>query len=717
MKQLLQSLRTGAIEIKDVDAPSSPKRSGVLVRVHASVISAGTEKMSVDLARASLIEKAKSRPDDVKRVLADIKRQGFWATYNRVKTKLDSQKPMGYSCTGEVIAVSPDVDDLKPGDRVACGGQGAYHSEVVSVLRNLCVKIPTDVSYSDACYTTLGAIAMHGIRQAELKLGESVLVIGLGLIGQLTAMIARAAGAIVIGIDLDDENIKFASDTVHHAYNRKEDNLLQKIQAITSGNGVDAVIITAAADTNDPIEFAALASRDRGRVVMVGVTKMDIPRETYYRKEIEFRFSRSYGPGRYDHTYEEKGIDYPIGYVRWTERRNMQEFLRLVAERKILPSHLTTHTFSIDYAKNAYDIISGERKEKYLGIVLTYPESEIGPFSQQQLQVSLPTEPSIGFIGAGSFAQGYLLPHLKDTARLVVVANESGSSSEDVRRQFGFSRATTNVDEVISANDVNTIFIATRHDSHADLICRSLEAGKHVFCEKPMSLTADDLMRIAQTYDHARSSGKLVHFLIGYNRRFSPLVRKMKEHFGEPHQPSMMLYRVNAGPLPRSHWTQDDEAGGGRIIGEVCHFVDTAAYFAADSTPVSVSAKHISTGRADSVDADTFSATIEYEDGSVATILYIANGDKNLPKEEIQVYCSGETAIMKNFTTLEIYRGTGKPSVTNGQGKGHQEEVAEFLKAIREGAAETIPIDSMIATSLVTFAIRDSLASGETIRF
>ncbi|HEY6170982.1 MAG TPA: zinc-binding alcohol dehydrogenase, partial [Candidatus Kapabacteria bacterium] len=365
MKQLLQSLRSGAITVKDVGAPQAPKRAGVIVRVHASVISAGTEKMSVDLARASLIEKAKSRPDDVKKVLAEVKQQGFWATYNRVMNKLDSQKAMGYSCAGEVIAVSPDVDDLRPGDRVACGGQGANHAEVVSVLRNLCVKIPDTVSYEDACYTTLGAIAMQGVRQAEPTFGETVAVIGLGLVGQLTCAIARAAGCQVIGIDLDEENVKLAGQhNAHFAFCRKEDNLVDKIKSLTSGYGVDATIITAATSSNDPIDFSASISRDKGRIVMVGVTKMDIPRDPFFVKELEFKLSRSYGPGRYDATYEEKGIDYPIGYVRWTERRNMQEFVRLLNDKKVEPKHITTHTLPITEAKRAYDMIAGEVKER-----------------------------------------------------------------------------------------------------------------------------------------------------------------------------------------------------------------------------------------------------------------------------------------------------------------------------------------------------------------
>ncbi len=719
-------MRSGAISVRDVDAPESPKRAGIIVRNYASLISAGTEKMSVELARASMIEKAKSRPDDVKKVIAEIKQQGFWKTYQRIMNKLDTPKAMGYSCAGEVIAVSPDVDDLRPGDRVACGGQGANHAEVVSVLRNLCVKIPENVSYEDACYTTLGAIAMQGVRQAEPHFGESIAVIGLGLVGQLVCGIAKSAGCVVIGIDLDKDNVKLAADSnAHFAFSRQEDNLVDKIKALTNGFGVDSVIITAATSSNDPIELSAAITRDRGKVVMVGVTKMDIPRDPFYMKELDFRFSRSYGPGRYEHSYEDKGIDYPIGYVRWTERRNMQEFVRLLADKKVEPSKITTHILPITEAKKAYDMIAGEVKERFLGIVLTYPEGESGrtadfnhkirnhiALDNNRAKPTAHTQPKIGFIGAGNFAQGFLLPTLKENAELVIVANESGASSEDAKAKFGFARSTTKYEEVVSASDVNTIFIATRHNNHADLICKALEAGKNVFCEKPIALTFEEASQVATAFDKHPQQ-----FLIGFNRRFSPLVVKMKEQFSEPHQPKLIFYRVNGGPIKASDWTQDEEVGGGRIIGEVCHFIDTAAYLAGDSLPRSVVAKQISTGRADSVDHDTLSITIDYEDGSVATIFYIANGDKDLPKEEIQVFSGGRTAIMKNFTELEFWRGSGKPNITKGTGKGHKEEVEAFISSIKNGTPSPIPFDSMLATTVATFAVHESLSTGEVIRF
>ncbi len=723
-------MRSGAIAISDVPAPTAPKRAGVIVRVHASLISAGTEKMKVDLARASLIEKARKRPDDVKKVLAEVKQQGFWSTWQRVSRKLDTPGPLGYSCAGEVIAVSEDVDDLKPGDRVACGGQGAYHSEMVSVLRNLCVKIPDNVPFEEACFTTLGAIAMQGLRQANVTFGESVVVIGLGLVGQLACAIAKAAGCVTIGVDLDDHHVEVARKaTATYAFNRNQEGIAETIRSLTNGFGADAVIICAATSSNDPITFSAEIARDRARIIMVGVSEMNLPRDVYFGKELEFRLSRSYGPGRYDPSYEERGQDYPIGYVRWTERRNMQEFARLLAEKKIDTKAITTHTFPIECAEEAYSIIAGEKKERYLGMVLTYPSSitnyELRITKENGTPSSTLAGINVGFIGAGNFAQGFLLPTLKENAKLVAVANQSGASAEDAKSKFGFERTTTNANEVIDASDINTIFIATRHGEHAQLAAQALRAGKNVFVEKPLALNYEQLQDVAAAY---QESGRKL--LVGFNRRFAPLVTKMKSFFdgndNSAPSPKMMLYRVNAGPLPRSHWTQDEEDGGGRIIGEVCHFIDTAAYLTGDAMPRSVFAKSISSGRADLVDHDTVSITIEYEDGSVAEILYLANGSKILPKEELQVFSNGRTAILKNFIELELWTSNSKPKIEKGAGKGHAEEVKAFLDSLnpllfKEGAGGgqegPIPFDSLLATTLVTFAIRESLATGEVIRF
>jgi polar amino acid transport system substrate-binding protein len=565
------------------------------------------------------------------------------------------------------------------------------------------------------------------LRQANVTFGENVVVIGLGLVGQLACAIARAAGCITIGVDLDDHHVEVArKHTATHAFNRNQAGLADTIRSLTNGFGADAVIICAATSSNDPITFSAEIARDRARIIMVGVSEMNLPRDVYFVKELEFRLSRSYGPGRYDSNYEEHGMDYPIGYVRWTERRNMQEFVRLLGERKIDPKPITTHTFPIERASDAYAIIAGEVKERYLGMVLTYP----APMTNDELRMTNGTPRSserpfvirnskfvinVGFIGAGNFAQGFLLPTLKEHARLVAVANQSGASASDAKAKFGFERISTDAHDIISANDIDTVFIATRHGDHARLAAEALRAGKHVFVEKPMALTQAQLTLVAAAFEEARRTLD-VKFMVGFNRRFSSLVRKTKSFFDEV-SPKMIFYRVNAGPLPKSHWTQDEHEGGGRIIGEGCHFIDTAAYLTGDAMPRSVYARSIAAGRADVLDRDSVSITIDYDDGSVATILYIATGDKSLPKEELQVFSGGRTAIMKNFTELELWSGSGKPKTEQGSGKGHQEEVKAFLASLNADSEGPIPFDSMLATTLVTFAARESLATGEVIRF
>jgi polar amino acid transport system substrate-binding protein len=541
----------------------------------------------------------------------------------------------------------------------------------------------------------------------------------LGLVGQLACAIAKAAGCVVIGVDLDDHHVAAAKEeTAQFAFNRNAPGLVETIKSLTHGYGADAVIICAATSSNDPITFSAEIARDRARIIMVGVSQMDLPRDVYFQKELEFRLSRSYGAGRYDFNYEERGIDYPIGFVRWTERRNMQEFVRLLASKQVRPKAITTHTFTIDEADQAYAIIAGERKERYLGIVLTYPEDLAKSLAHHITPATAApiTGPvTVGFIGAGNFAQGFLLPTLKENATLIAVANQTGASATDAKAKFGFHRAVTAAEEVLHAKDINTIFIATRHGSHGALAAEALRNGKSVFVEKPLALNEEQLQEVASAYDIAhREYG--VKFMVGFNRRFSPLVVRTKSFF-DTVSPKMIFYRVNAGPLPLSHWTQDPDDGGGRIIGEGCHFIDTAAFLTGDALPRSVFAQSISSGRSDTVDRDTVSITVSYDDGSVATILYIANGDKSLPKEELQVFSSGRTAIMKNFTELELWTGSGKSETVKGSGKGHAEEVKAFVASLSSPGEAPIPFDSLMATTLVTFAARTSLATGEVIRF
>jgi predicted dehydrogenase/threonine dehydrogenase-like Zn-dependent dehydrogenase len=711
MQQLVQNSRSGAIKIKSVPAPAL-KRGMVLVRNRYSLISAGTERTKVELGKKSLLGKAMARPDLVKLVLKQVKEQGLLETANRVLNKLSTDSAMGYSSAGVVVEVADDVSEFCVGDRVACAGGGyASHAELVVVPKNLVAKVPEGVSLSEAAYTTLGAIALQGVRQAAPTLGESIAVIGLGLLGQLLVQLLKANGCRVIGIDVNPDAVELAK--VHGcdlALWRNEDTLKEQVMGFTNGYGADAVIITASTSANDPVELAADISRDRARVVMVGVSGMNLPRTPYYMKELEFKLSRSYGAGRYDANYEEKGIDYPIGYVRWTEKRNMQAFLQLLAERKISLARITTHTFPIEQGEEAYKLITGERKERYIGILLDYGEFQdkapLPTTAQGNGKAARKTPPHpkrIGFIGAGSFATGYLIPNLKaiEGVELITVCNATGITAESVKQTFGFQHATSNVDDVLSDESISTVFIATRHNLHAELVIKALQAEKHVFVEKPLALNEESLMRIveeAQKRPHLK-------VLTGFNRRFSPPVVAMKSYFKSLREPLAVLYRVNAGPLPPEHWTQDLDEGGGRLIGEVCHFIDTIQYLT-DSEPVRVYADMLPTKV-----RENLLITIRMANGSVGTIQYLCNGDKLYPKERIEMFGGNRIAIMENFKSLTLAeQGTTRTREFSG-GKGHREELEAFIASL-EGEVAPIDLHSQVLTTLATFRINQSLNTG-----
>ncbi len=720
MKQVLQNWKTGEIVTDDVPAPSLRQRSGVLVRNSYSLISAGTERTSVDFAKSSLVDKARSKPDEVKKILRDVRQQGFWSVYERVQRKMNVPVPRGYSCAGEVIAVSDDVDDLRPGDRVACGGQGAYHAAIISARRNLCVKVPDSVTLADASYTTLGAIAMQGVRQTAPVVGESVVVIGLGLVGQCAVQILKASGCVVIGIDLSQYHVGAAKQSgADHAFLRNEEGLEARIQSLTGGYGADAVIITAATGSNDPIELAAALSRSRGRIVLVGVSKIDIPRDVFYIKELEFKLSRSYGPGRYDPQYEEQGADYPLEYVRWTERRNMQAFVQLLAAKKIMLSHITTHRFPVEDADKAYSMLSHDGNgtpQNYIGILLEYADEQPQSANDNPPPVYISKKAhdviGIGVIGAGAFAQTNLLPHIKATPNVAMlgVCNAQGSSGEFAQKEFGFQYATSEPDKIFDNTAIDAVIIATRHDSHAALAARALQKGKHVFVEKPLAVNEDELAML----ENAAKSGNAI-ILAGFNRRFAPLLRSMKEHFQATPEPLVIAYTVNAGFIPKTHWTQDESEGAGRIIGEVCHFVDVAQ-FLSGSEPMRVYAQSISSSNQATTNSDNIIVTLTMKNGAIASITYIANNDPSLPKELCSVSGGGRTAILHNYTTLDLHSRGGKRTIKpGGMDKGHKTEVEEFLRAIRKGEQSPISFPSLILTTRTTFAIRRSIACGEPI--
>ncbi|UCB53413.1 MAG: bi-domain-containing oxidoreductase, partial [Candidatus Zixiibacteriota bacterium] len=592
MKQVLQNNKTGELNVEEVPLPSL-RPGGILVGNEHSLISKGTERTKVDFARKSMLAKVKSRPDLVRQVLKNVKKEGWTTTLRKVMNRLESSAPLGYSSAGEVIAVGELVEGIRPGDRVACAGAGhANHAEIVSIPKNLCARVPEGVSTREACFTTLGAIALQGIRQAEVKLGESVAVIGLGILGQLCVQMLRAAGCQVVGIDIDENMVGLARDSgADLSLTVGKEDLKTTVLSFTAGHGVDAAIITAGTEDNQPIELSGQICRDKAKVVIVGAVKTDVPRKNFYEKELDIRFSRSYGPGRYDRLYEEMGMDYPYGYVRWTENRNMGESLSLLKQGKVKVEELITHQFAIEDAEEAYEVIM-EGEERSLAVLLSYEESR-----QQSKRIwvkedwrdrgRLISEVNIGFIGAGSFARNNLLPHLTKRPRVSLrrVVTSTGISAKDVARKFGVGYCSSRVEDILEDDIVNCVFIVTRHDRHAELVCRALEAGRAVFVEKPLAINEDQLRQVTETLTGTR--GQL---MVGFNRRFSPAARILKEHFEKGSSPLCMNYRVNAGAVPPDHWVHDPEQGGGRIIGEVCHFVDLLSFFT-DSKPKTVFAR------------------------------------------------------------------------------------------------------------------------------
>jgi polar amino acid transport system substrate-binding protein len=708
VKQVLQHVRKRRLQLADVPEPGL-RSGGILVRNSVSLISAGTEKMVIDFASKSMIGKAQERPDLVKQVMDKVKKDGLGPTIQTVLSRLDEPIPLGYSCAGIVEEVGRGAEEFAVGDRVACAGMGyASHAELLFVPKNLAVAVPAEVTMEDAAFVTLGAIALQGVRIAQPTLGENVAVIGLGLLGLLTIQILKANGCRTLGIDLDPAKVALALELGSDAAIARSGDVSGAVAAFTEGVGADAVIITAATDSNDPIELSAEISRQRGRVAMVGAVKMDLPRKPFYDKELELRLSRSYGPGRYDPSYEEQGRDYPIGYVRWTERRNMQEFLRLVSRKQVTPARLVSHTFSIDQAETAYEVVTGKTKEPFTGVLLSYPRrssASDGRITRLLPKAATSGELGIGFIGAGNFARAILLPRFAKVkgTKLRGIATANGRSAQTAGEKFGFEYATTDSARLLGDPSVTAVVIATRHGSHARLAAESLRAGKAVFLEKPLAIDQAGLDEVsgAVTADSVLT--------VGFNRRFSPLAAALKNAFATG-TTLAINYRINAGPIPPESWVHDPREGGGRIIGEVCHFLDLVQFITGE-LPVEVFAHALS--GADGKLHDTVAITVKLSRGSIASIDYFATGDKSFPKERIEVYGGGCVAVLDDFRELKIVRG-GKSQRTKklAQEKGYDEEVSAFLAAARGAAGAPISLESLVATTLATFAIEECLRTG-----
>lgn len=719
MKQLLQDLRSHEVRVEEVPPPCCLP-GGVLVRNAASLISTGTERATIKLGSKTLIGKALERPDLVRQLFRRLQTTGVADVVATVRSRLDSSIPLGYSSAGVVLEVGAGADEFAVGDRVACAGSGyAGHAEISWIPKNLCVEIPPEVDFDAAAAVAVGAIALQGVRVAEAKLGDRVAVVGLGLVGLLTLQILRAAGCAVWGMDPDPDRVRLALElgADFACENRQwEGSPLQRL--CERGRGADAVILTAATRSAGPIELAGRLARDRGIVVVVGDVRADIPRELYYKKELQVHYSRSYGPGRYDPEYEERGIDYPYGFVRWTEKRNMEAFLELVAQQKVCVGPLLTHRFSINEALEAYKLLSGEKQEKYVGILITYPHAaprsnrvalQERPLRAGPTRVTRETV-GVGWIGAGSFSRTKLLPALRKITghEFAGLANATGISAQRAAKSFGFRYCSTDPSEILDDPSIQAVFIGTRHHLHARLVIAALEHGKHVFVEKPLCVSEAELNQIAEVY---ASSGRILS--VGFNRRFSPFARECKNFFEGRRDPLSILYRVNAGLLPRTHWIYDPTQGHGRVIGEICHFVDLIG-FLASCQPVEVQAWPVK-GSNDSAE-DNLHIQVLLTDGSRAEILYLSSGNASVPKEHVEVFGQGRTAICEDFRKYYLYYDNRRRSSwLFAQDKGYREELRAFIEAVARGGEPPIPFESLRATTLATFRIRESLSSGRAL--
>jgi len=705
MKQIQSTYQTGTTEVKIVPVPHRESGSA-LMKTSRSLMSPGTEKMVVDLARKSTLGKARARPDVARQVLDKVRQEGLWTTLEKVRNKLETPIPLGYSLSGTVVE-SGKNSGVAVGTRVAAGGAGlANHAEYNVVPKNLMVPIPDNVSFEDSSFVTLGAIALQGVRQVAPTIGERIGVIGLGLIGQLTVQILKANGCDVVGTDIDPWKLEIActsgADVVV-----LPDNFVSAARAYTAERGLDAVIITASTSSDQPIRDAGLAMRRKGRVISVGLTNLDVPRDLYYYKELDLRLSHAYGPGRHDPQYEQQGVDYPFEYVRWTEQRNFEAFLRLVEAGAVKPQNLITHRFAFEDALSAYELIT-KGEEKYLGIVLNYGTENKDTHLERTISIENAPVPNadvrLGVLGTGGFANSVLLPRIKnrkDVGRYIA-ASRTGMSARHAAEKYGFARASTDYAAVLADPEINALIISTRHSSHARLVKEAFENAKHVFVEKPLAIGAEQLASLVEAYDGSRV------IQVGFNRRFSSHAEVTRKAVAG--RQALLTYRVNAGEIPADSWIHDPAVGGGRIIGEVCHFIDFAS-FVFDAEPKSVSCRGVP-GR---ITHDDVVLTITYKNGSVATITYLAKGNSRLAKELIEVFADGVAVSVDNFVKTIVYTGSNKRThKSRGQDKGFDQELDAFFASIRSGEP-AIPFSSLVNTTEATFAAVESLRTGETV--
>ena len=703
MKQILQSLKTGITEVAELPVPAV-KRGQLLIASSQTLVSAGTERMLVEFGKAGYLEKARQQPDKVRMVLDKIRTDGLMPTLEAVFNKLDQPLPLGYCNVGRVAALGAGTQGFDVGDRVVSNGK---HAEAVSVPVNLCAKVPAAVPDEEAAFTVLGAIALQGIRLVQPTLGETVVVTGLGLIGLVTVQLLRAHGCRVLGLDFGADKLamarSFGAETVDLAAGQDP---VAAAMSYSRGRGVDAVIVTAATKSSEPMHQAALMSRKRGRIVLVGVTGLELSRADFFEKELTFQVSCSYGPGRYDANYEERGNDYPVGFVRWTEQRNLEAVLDMMADGRLDVKPLISHRFTIDEASQAYELVGGAGKS--LGILLSYPGLTVDARARTVAVTAGEAPPArstalgVSVIGSGNYATAVLLPAFKLAgARLRSVVSSAGVSGLHAARKFGFEETTTDSDRVFADAQSGALVITTRHDSHAQYVLRAIDAGKHVFVEKPLCLTLDELDAIEAALAARRAAAGVAPMLmVGFNRRFAPQVERMRQLLAGAVGPKAFIMTVNAGSIPAEHWTQDAAVGGGRIVGEACHFIDLLRHLAA--SPIS------GWERTDmaSASGDTVTLQLRFADGSIGTVHYFANGSKAFPKERLEVFAAGRVIQLDNFRKLT---GFGWPGFTKmnlwRQDKGQKACVSRFVAAMKSDCIAPIPVDELLEVSRISIEV------------
>ena len=711
MRQVLQSLADGRTFLAEVPAGTA-RRGGLLVRTSRSLISAGTERMLVEFGRAGWIDKARQQPEKVRQVLDKVRTDGILPTLEAVRGKLDQMMPLGYCNVGRVAEIGADVRGFAVGERVVSNGP---HAELVAVPRNLCARIPDEVSDDEAVFAVLGAIALQGVRLAAPTLGERFVVTGLGLLGLLTVQLLRANGCRVLGIDPDPAKSELARQfgATVVALERGEDPLTVAA-AFSGGAGVDGVIITASTRSNDPVSQGARMCRQRGRIVLVGVTGLELDRSDFYQKELSFQVSCSYGPGRYDPQYEDEGTDYPLGFVRWTEQRNFQAVLEMMNSRALDVRALITHRFAFDEAPAAYELLATQ-SQPHLGILLEYAVQTFDRVGSrtvtgdpQSTHVAADAEPGIALIGAGNYATRTLIPaFVASHVRLQGIASGGGVSAAHCARKFGFARATTDADSLIAAEDTEIVVIATRHDTHAHFVLRALQAGKHVFVEKPLALTLAEIDSIADAWRACAPTGQRPQIMVGFNRRFAPQVVRMKSLLTGVRAAKCFVVTVNAPALSASHWLQDPQVGGGRIIGECCHFVDLLRFLAGREI---VDARVQALANDSGAPRDSVVITLSFADGSWGTIHYLTNGHPSFPKERVEVFCAGRILQLDNFRRLRAYGWPGFKSMRLWrQDKGQKACVLAFVDAVRSGAGAPIPLEELLEVARVTIALGEAV--------